>query len=678
MRKYFLLYITILTINLLGLSSCDMQLDEERPKVGFSQCVVNDTKWRSTMNLRFQATAITENRFDLMVTDGKMKNQNQIDDIRDSLMPMDIRVLMVSPNESEALTEVVNEVYKKGIPVILIDRKTADTNYTCFIGASNFLIGSYAADFVNDNAKDGATILEIFGSKGASATLDRSGGFNTRLNESYPKRNFQHIGKLYCNFNKQQAHSAMVQYLDEHRDDPKPCPDVVYCHNDDMAIGASHAITEFGYDVDNVLIIGIDGVAGDDGGIQAVLDRVIDCTFLYPDGAEEAIEIAERLLNGDTTVPKHVDLRTVKIDRSNAELLLGQANFTESQQKKIIKQGQTLVTQNGQMKSLWIFIFVGSLLCFIMFCLLIHTVKLHIKNTRANQDLNEKNAEINAQKEELETQTAYLNEVNQQLERSREMVLGSIRYANTIQTAALPTEEDLNETFSSFVLYEPKDIVSGDFYWYHSEMVNGVDTHIVGVIDCTGHGVPGAFMSLIGVNLLDQIVKQQKNFSPASILDQLNKAVREALRQSETDNNDGMEAILCRIERFSDGKIMMTYEGAKFPIYHYEKSTGKITTYKSCRRQVGGKFRNIESMVNFEDHSMEIHKGDRLYMSSDGIGDQNNEERKRYTLTRLVDKLQESAEMSMSDQKEHLYRDLFTFMLGCQQRDDITVLGVEV
>jgi len=677
MKKYIPLYIILLTINLLGLSACDIDGDEERPVVGFSQCAL-DTKWRTSMNLRYQANAIMDDKFDLIVTDGQQKNQNQIDDIRDSLLAMGVKILMVSPNESEALTDVVNEAYKSGIPVILIDRKTADTNYTCFVGASNFLIGTYAADFVAENAKDGASILEVFGSKGASATQDRSAGFNTRIRESYSNRNYQQAGKLFCEFDQQKAHSTMITYLDEHRNDNKPYPDVIYCHNDDMGIGVSHALTEFGYDVDSVLIIGVDGVAGDDGGIKAVLDNVIDVTFLYPDGADEAIALAERILAGDTNIPKSIDLKTVKIDKSNADLFLSMANWSEGQQSNIIRQGKTLATVESQKRGLYKSIFIGSLFLFVMFCLLVHTIKLHIKNTRANQDLNEKNAEINAQKEELETQTAYLNEVNQQLERSREMILGSIRYANTIQTAALPTEQDLNSTFKSFVLYEPKDIVSGDFYWYHSEMVNGVDTHIVGVIDCTGHGVPGAFMSLIGVNLLDQIVKQQKNFSPAKILDELSTSVREALRQSETDNNDGMEAILCKIERFDDGRMMMTYEGAKFPIYHYIKQTGEIATYKSCRRQLGGKFRNIESMVNFEDHSVEIHKGDRLYMSSDGIGDQNNEQRKRYTLGRLVEKLKESSDMTMSKQKDFLFQDLFRFMLGCQQRDDITVLGVEV
>ena len=242
----------------------------------------------------------------------------------------------------------------------------------------------------------------------------------------------------------------------------------------------------------------------------------------------------------------------------------------------------------------------------------------------------------------------------------------------------MPTESDLNYYFNSFVVYHPKDIVSGDFYWYHREVDTDKETHIFGVIDCTGHGVPGAFMSLIGVNLLDQIVKQRKIYSPATILDELNKAVRAALRQEETENNDGMEAVLCKIEKYIDGKIMLTYEGAKFPLRHYIRSQNKIEAYKTSRRQIGGKFRNIESIVKFEDHTLEIHTGDRIYMASDGIGDQNNYERKRYSSKRLEEAIIESVRMSMPEQRDHIWNDVSAFMRNCEQRDDITVLGIEV
>jgi serine phosphatase RsbU (regulator of sigma subunit) len=139
-----------------------------------------------------------------------------------------------------------------------------------------------------------------------------------------------------------------------------------------------------------------------------------------------------------------------------------------------------------------------------------------------------------------------------------------------------------------------------------------------------------------------------------------------------------MEAVLCKIEKYLDSKIILTYEGAKFPLRHYIKSQNTIEAYKTSRRQIGGKFRNIESIVKFEDHTLEIHTGDRIYMASDGIGDQNNYERKRYSSKRLEEAIIESVRMSMPEQRDHIWNDVSAFMRNCEQRDDITVLGIEV
>jgi serine phosphatase RsbU (regulator of sigma subunit) len=144
-----------------------------------------------------------------------------------------------------------------------------------------------------------------------------------------------------------------------------------------------------------------------------------------------------------------------------------------------------------------------------------------------------------------------------------------------------------------------------------------------------------------------------------------------------------MEAALCRIEIETqpDGvtkKYTLTYEGAKFPVYHYKKLEGKMEVYKTARREIGGKFRNIESSVGFEDHTVALSKGDRLYMSSDGIGDQNNFERKRYSSRRLVSAIQESVSLNMHEQRDYIWNDLKQFKGDCIQRDDITVMGIEI
>jgi ABC-type sugar transport system substrate-binding protein len=623
------------------------------------------------MNRHITTNAMQRGNIDLIITDGKNCNYKQIDDIK-YLLSENIDLLMVSPNEADSLTEIISEIYLKGIPVILIDRKTSDSNYTCFIGADNTIIGAKAADYVGAYGKTGDKIVELHGQKGASATIERGSGFNNRLNEAYKHKKFVHAADLYCEWSKTNAHDQIAGYIASgHK------PDIIYAHNDDMAIGAHEAFCEAGYNPDDVLIIGTDGASGEHGGIKAVMENKIDATFFYPDGSEEAINTAVAILEGHK-VPKQISLSTVQIDTNNAEGLYGQMTLSRTQEERIINQSAVLTSLNNRIATQTWVIIVAFLLVIVTVVMLIRISRLNKINKTAKITLQEKNAEINAQKEELESQASYLNQINEQLERSKEKTLGSIRCANTIQTAALPTEYDLNYYFNSFVIYHPKDIVSGDFYWYHREVDTEKEIHIFGVIDCTGHGVPGAFMSLIGINLLDQIVKQRKIYSPAVILEELNKAVRVSLRQEESENNDGMEAILCKIERYNDKRIMLTYEGAKFPLHHYIKSTNTIESYKTSRRQIGGKFRNIEQIVNFADHTIEIHSGDRIYMASDGIGDQNNVERKRYTTKRMLNTIFESVDKTMMEQRDYIWNDVARFMSYCEQRDDITVLGIEI
>ncbi|MCR5456274.1 MAG: substrate-binding domain-containing protein [Bacteroidales bacterium] len=673
--------------------------EQKRYKIGMSQCAF-DTNWRLEMNRHLTANAMQRGNIDLIMTDGNNSNKKQIADIR-WLMSQQIDLLMVSPNEADSLTPIITEVYNKGIPVILIDRKTINDSYTIFIGASNTIIGEKAADYAGLFGKPGSKIIELHGQRGASASLDRGTGFNSRINDKYLNKKFEHVADLYCEWSSKLAKQKMAEYLHN----GGVVPDIIYSHNDDMATGAYDAIKEAGIDPNSIIIIGTDGASGEDGGIKAVMDDKIDATFFYPDGSEEAINAAEDILLGKT-VPKNHILSTVQIDANNAEGLYGQMNMTRIQEERIIKQSATLKQQLATISTQNNVIMLIVSLLGIVIIAMAYILKLHNEKKRSNQmlneknaeinaqkeelesqasylsqineQLNEKNAEINAQKEELEAQASYLNQINEQLERNKEKIIGSIRYAQTIQTAALPTEPDLNYYFNAFVIYHPKDIVSGDFYWYHREIDTEKETHIFGLIDCTGHGVPGAFMSLIGVNLLDQIVKQRKIYSPATILDELNKAVRAALRQEETENNDGMEAVMCKIEKYLNNKTILTYEGAKFPLRHYTKSTGTLQTYKTSRRQIGGKFRTIESMVNFEDHTLEISPGDRIYMASDGIGDQHNYERRRYTSVRFEKAILSSAQMPMPEQRDYIWNDVSTYMRNCEQRDDISVLGIEV
>ncbi|MBO4245094.1 MAG: substrate-binding domain-containing protein [Bacteroidales bacterium] len=650
---------------------CSSGSEEKIYKVGLSQCA-DDTQWRKQMTRRLRANAVQEGNIELIVTNADNSSAKQVRDI-DSLASIGIDLLLVSPNDVDSITAAIKRVHDKGIPVIEIDRKTSDsTSFTCFIGANNFYIGIEAAKLADNMCAKNTDFVELYGQKTASATIERSRGFNEAIqNRKFISKKFNKVHELYCNFSTKEGYEKMKELL---KTDTSFT--LIYSHNDDMAIGASRAIREKGIQ-HKIFIIGIDAVPSEEGGILAVFNREMDATILYPNGSDEAIETAMKILRGEP-FEREITLATLPIDTINAYGLYKQLNSSKELDEKLLKQDANVKIMTSRISTqhniilLIVIMLAGALILSIII------MRLYANNKKQNTILCEQTAEILAQKEELESQSVYLSQINEALRRSKENTLGSIRYAQTIQSAMLPTTSDMDKVFNTFVIYMPKDIVSGDFYYFHTIKYDEREVTFISVIDCTGHGVPGAFMSLIGINLLDQIIKQQFIHSPAEILDELNRNVRKMLRQEETDNDDGMEAIFCKIEKFSDGKTRLTYEGAKFPVHRYNSQTGEIITMKTSRKGIGGKFRNRESSVTFTDKSEELFKGDRIFMTSDGIGDQNNYERKRYTIKRLLDAIKDSVTMDIDQQKNYILNDLNTFKGDCDQRDDITVLGIEI
>ncbi|NJK84959.1 MAG: SpoIIE family protein phosphatase [Bacteroidales bacterium] len=155
----------------------------------------------------------------------------------------------------------------------------------------------------------------------------------------------------------------------------------------------------------------------------------------------------------------------------------------------------------------------------------------------------------------------------------------------TIQQAMLPDETMLKEYFNPFIIYRPKDIVSGDFYWF-SPGFNG--KYFIAVVDCTGHGVPGAFMSMIGNRLLSEIVNERKIEDPKQVLEFLNDEIRLALRQEKTDNNDGMDISFCSFEKQARIELKMIFSGAKRTAYIINQNSGGLISLKGDRKSIGG------------------------------------------------------------------------------------------
>ncbi len=249
-------------------------------------------------------------------------------------------------------------------------------------------------------------------------------------------------------------------------------------------------------------------------------------------------------------------------------------------------------------------------------------------------------------------------------------IMDSLRYAETIQKSVLPTKKTINSFVQDhFVIFKPKDVVSGDFYWFKE-----VDGYVFcAVVDCTGHGVPGAFMSMIGNELLDTIITREKIFNPARILEQMHEGVRFTLQQDKQLNSDGMDVALCMMEQNENG-AKITYAGAKRPIFYTEN--GVFKEEKGNRKSVGG-FQK-ENSPKFENIELELAKGDMIYLTSDGFVDQNAPNGKKYGTKKFRSVLGNICQLEIVMQEECLRNELHTHQQMQNQRDDISIFGVKV
>ncbi|MCS7005088.1 MAG: SpoIIE family protein phosphatase [Cytophagales bacterium] len=267
---------------------------------------------------------------------------------------------------------------------------------------------------------------------------------------------------------------------------------------------------------------------------------------------------------------------------------------------------------------------------------------------------------------------AYLNaQTYLVIEEKNQNITDSLRYAQTIQQALLPTRFELEQVFQEyFLIYLPKDIVSGDFYWFMQ-----VDqVKFIAAVDCTGHGVPGAFMSMIGNEFLNEIIGVEKIYEPAKILERLHTNVRRALRQEENQNTDGMDVCLCRIEAISLGHRKIVFAGARRSLIYTNR--GELREEKGDKCSIGGIQR--ENIRTFQQKELILSKGEIIYLFTDGIVDQNNPQGKRLGSARFFSLIDEIKSLSMREQKALILAELASHQSSSLQRDDITVIGIKI
>jgi serine phosphatase RsbU (regulator of sigma subunit) len=297
------------------------------------------------------------------------------------------------------------------------------------------------------------------------------------------------------------------------------------------------------------------------------------------------------------------------------------------------------------------------------------------------QVLKEKNEELITIQEELQqsqeetiAQRDHILLQNEVMGEKNTMIESSIRAAKLIQSAMLPNADDLKKYFPDhFVLYEPRDIVSGDFYWI-SLLQDG--TILFAVADCTGHGVPGAFMSIVGSGILDKIVNTYELKNPAEILEKLHEEIQHFLRQKDSNDRNGMDISVISLKILENNDYQIQYAGAKTELIYLTPSDTEPQSIYGDRTWIGGYY--ADKVQIFNKHQVILPKGSMIYLFSDGFIDQNNRERRKVGKTVFRALLQQISGSAMVEQYKTLKSYLENHLYGTTQRDDITVIGIRL
>lgn len=262
--------------------------------------------------------------------------------------------------------------------------------------------------------------------------------------------------------------------------------------------------------------------------------------------------------------------------------------------------------------------------------------------------------------------------IEQEIREINKNITESINYAKRIQTSIIPAIEVIREHLGqSFVLYKPKDIISGDFPWFFT---NGENIYIAAV-DCTGHGVPGALLSFVGYFLLNNIVDHTNGHNTADILDILNSGVQKTLRQDadKPGSHDGMDIALCKINR---DKNLLQFSGAHRPLYLLRNN--EITEYKGDRKPIGGAYVNKKSLAKFTLHEIQIEKGDRIFFFTDGLPDQyGGPQHKKYTTLKIKEGIITNPDFSISKFSDYFATEFVKWKGELKQIDDVLMIGIE-
>ena len=392
---------TAILLCLIGITAC--RQDTPRFRIGVAQC--SDDSWRHKMNDEILREAMFYDGVSVEIRSAGDDNRRQAEDIH-YFMDKGVDLLIISANEAAPMTPIVEEAYRKGIPVITVDRKILSDKYTAYIGADNYEIGRAVGNYIASSLKGKGNVVELTGLGGSTPAMERHQGFMAAIS-NFPE--IKLIDKADAAWERGPAEVEMDSMLRRHSK-----IDAVYAHNDRIAPGAYQAAKKAGREKE-MIFVGIDALPGKGNGLELVLDSVLDATFIYPTNGDKVLQLAMNILE-KKSYPRETVMNTAVVDRTNAHIM-------QLQTTHISELDQKIETLNGRISGYLSrvatqqVIMYGSLLILLLVAglLLVVYKSLRSKN-RLNRELSEQKKQLEEQRDKLEEQRDQLIQLSHQLE----------------------------------------------------------------------------------------------------------------------------------------------------------------------------------------------------------------------------------------------------------------------
>lgn len=356
--------------------------------IGVSQCSMD--AWREKLNSELQTAEYLNDSIEVRLASADDDNDSQLSQIN-YFIDQGVSLLIVSPNQVNTISPALERAQQKGIPVILVDRKTQSKKYTAFIGCDNYLLGKLVGDYIAQRLNGKGRIVEIRGLDNSSPAIDRHRGFVDALN-AYP--DLQIVASESGDWKEQSGSEVMKRVLSKTQDF-----DYVFAQNDRMAYGAYKVACEHGLQ-DKCRFVGVDGLAGKHGGLELVRQGVLEASMLYPTKGDEVIALAMKILRHEPFARDNY-LSTSIVTRNNAELILMEAKDSE-QQRSSLDMLHRKVSQYNSAYHVQRFFTLGLVLLVVLIVVVaIYMFRSYLVKTRLNEQLAQSNDELKRLNEEV-------------------------------------------------------------------------------------------------------------------------------------------------------------------------------------------------------------------------------------------------------------------------------------